>query len=328
LGLKEIHRMVQKFRDYPLSEEQAIKAAKIVTSRFLKKNKTEWRAYNLNSVDQKWPVKDALKKVLILPSSFNEYDGHPEWKMKWNDQFGAFNNVIKDLGLPVNSFIMRGHPGWSQSIGATDGSKIESHYLTWANSSGVHYIPGSSNISTQGLINQADIVILNGGSAAIEAGLLGKKVISLVETTYKYAGFVINYLSSEDKSNLLQLDNNDPATIIRLTLRFLYSWGFRVMQYTREVNALNAINYKYYGVLDAKKVIKILLDGELMPDDSAYAENQEEENEVVKLVKNSEWEKIDNHPVELNKEIETKFQRKTAFRFIDSLRSIRPPGDQ
>jgi hypothetical protein len=329
LGLQEIHRIVTEFREYPLTKFQAVRAAKIVISRFLKKKTTEWRAYNLNSIDEEWPVANTQKKILILPSSFNEYDGHPDWQMKWTDQFDAFTNIVRDLELPPNCYVMRGHPNWSQNVGATGGERIEQHYQKWAAEKGILYIPGNSRTSTKNLIAQSDLVILNGGSAAIEAGLLGKQIISLVETTYKHAGFVINYLSKEDKPNLDRLKEHDPTQSIRLTLRFLYSWGFRVMQYTREIIAMDAIHYRYLSSLDGTKLMKIIETGHVHPDDSSFDQNTDGEDEIISLAQKEEWAQIDAFQENRDDAIsEIQFSRKSAFRIIDSVRDLFPPGDQ
>ncbi len=329
LGLIDVHLVVSAFGNKALLTDQAFRAAKIVASRFLKKNKTEWRTYNLNSVNMDWPIPSAQKKVLLLPSSYNEYDGHPEWKMKWKNQFDAFENIIKDLGFPLECFIMRGHPNWSENIGAAHGDKIEVYYREWAESMGILYIPGKSNISTKNLIEQADIIILNGGSAAIEAGLLGKNIISLIETTYKTAGFVINYLSPEDRPKLLELSKTNSTKIIRLTLRYLYSWGFRLMQYTKEIEAIDSINYRYRAELNGAKLMKIIQTGRVHPDDSTFSDNENAENEVIELIKQGDWESIYAHSDPKNtaqKYIE--FPRRFGFRFIDKLRAMFPSGDR
>jgi hypothetical protein len=327
LGLEEIHRVVSEYRQYPLSQDQAARAAKVVVSRFLKKNVTEWRAYNLDSVDKEWPLKGE-KKILILPSSFNELDGHPDWQIKWRDQFHAFTSVVRDLGFSSSSYVMRGHPNWSERIGATGGEEIEKQYKKWAEQNGILYIPGASNISTKNLIAQADILILNGGSAAFEGGLLGKQIISLVNANYKFAGFVVNYLSEEDRSNLATLQQHNPREIIRLTLRFLYSWCFRAMQFTNEFRALDSIHYQYSAKTSGEKLLKIISTGMLHPDDPSYADNTAGEEHIINLIINHEWEKVYDYPMNDDRPPERKFKRRFMFRFIDDFRALFPSGDR
>lgn len=329
LGLRELHRMVLEYKDHPLTENQAYKATRVVASRFLKKNVTEWRAYNLNSMAQEWPLQGAKKKVLILPSSYNEYDGHPDWKMQWSNQFDAFNNVVRHLGLPYDSFVMRGHPNWSETIGATRGEQIEYHYSKWAKENNIHYIHATSNISTQSLIAQADLVILNGGSAALEAGILGKPIISLVETAYKHAGFVTNYLSLNDQSNLDSVFRLDPKTIRIMTIRFLYTWCFRFMQYTREIKALDSLHYAYSKELNAGKLIQIIHSGKVHSDDEEIGTEETHEQEILPLIENNEWERIFSHAgSEQNNPTQITYPRRKLFKAIDKLRSLLPVGDR
>jgi hypothetical protein len=330
LGLQDLHEMVKEYRSRPLTLCQSYKAAQVVASRFLKKNVTEWRAYNLNSVSKEWPVKTGSKRILILPSSYNEYDGHPDWKMKWKDQFDAFNNLIDNLGLSADSFIMRGHPNWSETIGASSGERIQFYYENWAKEKGIYYIPSSSNISTQSLISQADMVVLNGGSAAIEAGLLGKPIISLVETPYKFAGFVINYLSPGDNENLAKASSLDAKTIRRMTLRFLYTWCFRFMQYTREIKAQDSIHYTYSDNLNAESLMKIIRSGKVHADDQEIATDETQEAVVLGLIENGEWGTIFNFndPKTESHPRYRKYTRRALYRVIDKIRSLMPIGDR
>jgi hypothetical protein len=326
LGLQEVHRTVRDFRDRPLKKNQALMAAKIVASRFLKKNTQEWRAYNLNSVDQEWPT-NSQRRILILPSSYNELDGHPDWKIEWKDQFDAFTNIVRALDLPRDSFVMRGHPNWSESIGAASGDTIEKHYRTWAAENGVLYIPGKSNISTKHLIAQCDTVIVNGGSAALEAGLLGKKIISLVPANYRDSGFVLNYLNAD--ADVEKLKNHNPRETMRMTLRFLYSWCFRTMQYTREVKALDSIHYLYDASFDGDKLLNIIGTNQVSPDDASYADDVWGEQAVLDMIENNQWEEIYNSQDATQQiHMPITFERRPAFRFIDSVRALLPVGDR
>lgn len=330
LGLQELHRMVQAYRSKPITLGQAFKSAQIVAARFLNKNVTEWRSYNLTSVNVEWPLNNSKSKVLILPSSYNEYDGHPDWKQKWKDQFEAFDSIVENLGLPLNCFVMRGHPNWGERIGATGGEQIQFHYEKWAREKGIYYIPASSKISTQSLIRQADILIVNGGSAAIEAGILGKKIISLVETLYKHAGFVINYLSNEDRGNLTEIDAMDPKTIRRLTMRFLYTWCYRFVQYTKEIKGLDSLHYTYSKDLNADKLLKIISTGELHPDDDVIATDEQQEEKVLSLIEDNQWDTIYRFRENFsNESLEyRKYDRKGLYKIIDKVRAQLPLGDR
>lgn len=330
LGLQALHKMIKEYNSKPLTLSQAYKATQIVASRFLKKNMTEWRAYNLNSVDSQWPLKGTKKKILILPSSCNEYDGHADWRMQWKDQFDAFNNVINAMGLPIDCYVMRGHPNWSETIGATGGDTIQHHYEKWAKEKGIYYIPSKSNISTQYLIRQADVVILNGGSAAIEAGILGKPIISLIATPYQYGGFITNYLSPEDEINLDKILRIDDNMIRRMTIRFLYTWSFRFMQYTKDIRAIDSIRYTYSGHLNADKIMKIITTGTVPSDDDVIAMDEKDEAEILSLIKSEQWESIYNFTENSPAKTPTfrHFDRKSLFKTIGRVRALLPIGDR
>ena len=51
--------------------------------------------------------------------------------------------------------------------------------MEWAKKNNVFYIPSKQNVDTYDLMQQADLIIINGGTAGLEAAALGKKVVNL-----------------------------------------------------------------------------------------------------------------------------------------------------
>ena len=75
-------------------------------------------------------------------------------------------------------------------------------------------------MSTRNLINRAHLVIVNGGSSAIEAALMLKQVVSIFPAKYNGAGFVDEYFAhgrAPEVVSASELENRR-----RLCLRYLF----------------------------------------------------------------------------------------------------------
>ena len=83
LSIAAVNKMAMDFQNKPLTLEQAKLAAKLVSERFLQRNVLEWRVYNKTPEPVSWPLTSPGLRVLVLPSSRNEFSGHDEWKSGW-----------------------------------------------------------------------------------------------------------------------------------------------------------------------------------------------------------------------------------------------------
>lgn len=327
LGLTSVDRMVAEWRDLPLLLNQATKAAGHVASRFLHSNVKEWQAYNIGATNLRWPA-NGDRRVLILPSSRNEFYGHPDWESAWPEVTAAYDALIDRLSLRPEDIVLRCHPNWALYIGQNDGSLSTNYYREWAKRRGVTFIEPSAPANTLDLIDQAEIIVVGGTSAGLEAGILGKQVVAIAPSTYQAAGFQIPAYSQEEVDRLrLPSDPGEPDRVARLTLRYAYSMFYRLPQYVRFVRSLTTTRYLYRSGADPDRFADLCKDGVLRPDDSSFASNHADEDAVLALIKRGQWKEIIDQfrLTEIHDQGE-ELGRRPFFQAIDRMRNLMPLG--
>jgi hypothetical protein len=334
LGLHTIDRMVREWRDRPLERTQALLAASHVASRFLRRNEKEWRAYNLTAYTTDWPQPNARRRVLLVPGSRNESWGHPDWVPQWPSLTTAFDALIDHLGLAPTDLVLRCHPNWGERIGNVDGRKAERYYTEWAQRRGIHCIASTDQTSTLGLIEQADAIVVCGGSAALEAGVLGKQVIAVAPSFYQQAGFQSDADSLDAVRRLVlhaTLDaaerKRQAAHIARQTLRFAYTMVHRVPQFVDHVRCITTTRYEYHAGADPARLTDLLQSGMLQPDDATWADNNRGENEVLAMIAAGDWQSLLNSKPTQQPSPLKPVKRRWLFRPIDRIREVMPRGD-
>ncbi len=329
LSLKEVNRLNRVYREISLSEQQARRAAKLIASRFVRTNLNEWRAYNLNSTQTCWPA-TALSgpKVLILPSSRNEFQGHPEWESSWQSAGQSLDWVLDALGIDHRNVVLRCHPNWHENIGRVDGSLSENYYADWAKHRGIHCIASAETASTFDLIQECDFLIVNGSSAAFEAGGCGKKIICLGHASYEEAGIAVHLYSENDGEKLKDLDRHDPADIIRKTLRHGYTMARRFPQYVDHVKALSPTRYRYFDGADPDRVVRMLRTGLIEADDVFTVTDDREESAVVAMVSERRWNELAAYVEPASGRPPLDIGRRAGLRWLDYVRERMPRGDR
>jgi hypothetical protein len=334
LGLKSVDRMMAQWRDVPLTSRQASRAARIVASRFLRKNENEWRAYNVGATDTDWPLSTGRHRVLLIPSSRNEVRGCADREGTWNDRTHAYDVLMDRLNLRADDIVLRCHPNWGENIGAVTGERSEHYYTDWARRRGVHVIPSHDTASTARLIAASQAVVLNGGSAALEAGILGKQVIATTPSTYQQAGFQTQAYDESDIARLRLTATLAPDEarersqhIARQTLRFLHTMVYRLPQFVPYVRLRTTTQYDYFEGADPDRLTALVKSGLLVGDDTQSAGDVTGEAPVLEAIANQEWQALHAHahpasgaPLEI--------KRRPIFRLTDVIRSRLPRGDR
>jgi hypothetical protein len=336
LGLKSVQRMVLEWSNKPLTREQALTAASYAARRFLKKNKDEWRAYNQQSVQQTWPGAGPGFKVLIVPSSRNEIYGQPDYQSEWSDPLAGYDAVLSALDISLQQVVLRCHPNWSELIGKTSGTNSENYYTDWAIRRGIRLIDSRDKADTLGLIRQADIVLVAHGSAALEAGLLGKTVISTAPAIYSTAGFVVN---AHNISSISCLDEAlqqiqcqqlvDSQSLARNALRFAYTMTHRVPCYVDAVTPTTLTEMDYATNCDPQQLVRLFETCKLEPNDKTFAENEHAEDGVLVQVLSEQWEAIllsSGGSIPLSEG--QRLKRRWPYRISTQIRKLLPKGDR
>lgn len=338
LGLQSVWQMVRDWRNKPLTRLQALRAASLVAKRFLRTNVTEWRAYNLNAVETPWPVAKARRRFLILPSSMNEIWGHPDWTSKWQTPLDALDAVIRRLGLESSDLVLRCHPNWAEKIGKQDGRLPEEYYSRWARERGIYCIASTDQTSTMHLIEQCDAIIVASGSAALEAGVLGKSVITSSPSIYHLAGFTINVHGPDEISNLDQLkaqldlcSDRLPLCdeVVRHALRFAYAMVWRVPQFVNHVRVRQTTEFDYFDGVDLQRFTRLFTHQALDPDDDSFdSSGTTGEDEVLSILRARQWGDLVNptEPSQSGKPIVVR--RRGVYGWVDPLRRMAKVGDR
>jgi|GEM_PF-589497 len=335
LGLRSVHALVAAWKDRPLTRTQAMRAASHIAARFLRINVREWRAYNTSARKLPWPVEAPRRRVLIVPSSRNEMWGHPDWTSQWSDPTAAFEAVMAHLHLGARDVVLRCHPNWGEPIGKRDGALCEAHYTAWANRMGVHCIPSRDTVSTQGLIEQSDAVMVAHGSAALDAAFLGKQVIGTAPSPYQGAGFRDAAGNMEELAALqLRADLPTPQRaeharqVARQALRYCYTVAYRVAQYTRYVRADATTRFRYDLSASPERFLELLRGAPLSADDDTSAEDQDGETAVLELIRQHQWSAIHAAAAEAEPGKLRTLRRRLLLRPVDVVRRRKPLGDR
>ena len=328
LSLRAVTEMVAEYDDLPLTFEQARIAGKYIGERFLQRNSLEWRLYNKNPDPTAWPLAASGPRVLVLPSSKNEFAGHAEWKSCWTDNTQALEDFFEAFSIKSEQVVLRCHPNWAEKIGKVGGERSLNLYREWAKKKSIYCISSEQKASTYDLIQQADIVVLNGGSSAVDAGVCGKQVVCLGPSTYSTAGFVRTFMDKDSmykESNRVDLDSE---IIMRKTLRFLYVRSHRHPQFVDFVRPIETTRYNYFQGADVERLINIFRTGKLVADDSTWAADVSGENMVLEMLKCKKWGELANYEVRGRELLPLEIKRRPAFRWVDNVRSKLPRGDR
>jgi len=328
LSIKALREMVKDFDDKPLSEAQVRFAGRLIALRFLQQNTLEWRLYNKDAESVVWPEKSKGRKVLVLPSSKNEFAGNAEWKTGWVDNTSALDDFFEAFSVSPSDVVIRFHPNWAENIGKVSGERALQHYTSWAENRGVHFISSEEKADTYDLIQQADMVVMNGGSSSVEAGACGKQVICLGPSSYDACGFVRTFVNKGDLYRADALNDINPEVVIRKTLRFVYLRAKRFPQFVDFVKAIKTTEYEYFDGASSERIIDMFKTGLLQADDTTFSDNELEEDSVIMLLKNKEWQLLSENQPSKPVLKPVLVQRRVGLRWLDGFRSKLARGDR
>jgi hypothetical protein len=328
LSLAPAKALNRAFRDIPLTLTQARYVGWLLASRFLGRNQGEWRAYNVNATPAAWPIASAKRKVLLLPSSRCEFQVHPDWQFGWDEATDAFDWLFRSLAITADQVVLRCHPNWAERIGRATGARAINHYARWAAERGIYCIGSDQTTSTFDLIAASDLVVVNGSSAAFEAGALGKPVVCMGSAHYLEAGIALHLASPGDAPVLTALERHDATCAARASLRFGYTMMRRFAQYADFVRCITPTRYVYCAGGDPDRIIRMLQKGVVEPDDAQVAADTRGEDEVLSLVQRKQWAELHRYQRPQAATPELVLRRRRGLGWIDGARALLPTGDR
>lgn len=330
LSLNFINTINEMYKDSYLNNEQALFAGKIIGEMFLKKQKL-WRTHNISNIKSTWPInKTKTSKVLITPSSKYEFLGNQDWEVDWTtDYTEGYQKVIEALGVDYSDCVLRCHPFWSENLGELGkGNKSEKHYTDWANKFGINVIKSDDDVNTLDLISEAEIILVNGGTAGIEAAILGKKVISVGKSRYYMAGFTINVFSDKDAETLRTIFNSlDSELIQKRVLRYLYNYHARFEQFHDVIIKKTALKNSYIDSKNvADSIIRFFQNKKIEPFISMSGQDCRYEEEIISLVNKRDWNTLVAKKDDQFANIGYEIKKRGLLKIVDSIRNKLPAG--
>lgn len=331
-SLENIHRINRKYKDKPLTSRQVSIAAALGAQRLIGGNPLEWKKYNENPVSAEvWPIVDAKRKILVCPSSKNELLGHPDWDTPWRDNTDALDHAVKHGVFSYEDLLIRFHPSWAVPFGVVTAEKCEQHYRSWCEARGVSFIPSESKANTKDLIRQADVIVLNGSNAVLEAGMLGKPVLCFGPAPYTHSGSAIDVLSFSDIEQLNYDDvlSKDPIEIVTKTLRYYYAKAAREPLFTDFVRSRTVTECDFYEGADSSLLDSLLREDGEFEGDSDFSDGTGFEEPVVDAFLSDDTDQLKKYASwswETEAAEELKITRRGVFRLIDQIRRLTPKG--
>ena len=331
LGLRSRIMLNQKFDLLPLNKKQARLAGAEIAKRFLGTNHLEWRIYNKGSKSLRdWPTLTQKEKILIIPSSRSEVGGHEDWLNPWGSNINALGFFLDRIGAESNQVVVRFHPNWGQNVGKSDGESSRRVYKEWCEKNNYYFIDSDEAVSTIGLISICDIAILNGGSAAVEAAALGKKVVNLGAAPYKGSSFCINISAPDDIDKFFNSDNQvSSVRNYQSMMRYVYTALARFPQFCQFVRASETTTYEAYDGADIKRLENIILSGEIEADDEDFADTDADELEVAELLERRDWSALSALAEEFSSSEKNllSVKQKLPYHYINKMRPMLKRGD-
>ena len=280
LGLKCIDDVVEKYDKLPLEEDQCALAYSLVLKRINNHTDTgDTKIYNKNSVKKKWPLRGEGLRTLVLPGSKCEYFGHPDWDSVWSNNTDALDDLLSCHPELRDNMIVRFHPGWSEPIFGANADSAVKMYGDWCNANDVHLISSDNNANTFNLIKDADVIIVNGSSSALEAGLLGKYIILLGHAPYQKASFV-NTCHSKNDIEKLQILDFDSNVIVKSTLRYIYTRCKRLNFFSDYIISKSPTSCEFFDGASIDSFLQSALQNIIIVQDNRVASDGSQEDQV------------------------------------------------
>jgi hypothetical protein len=317
-----------KFINYPLTKHQTTVAYSFYYNRLKNLNNYEWRHFEQNK-NYNLDVSLLGKYILVLPSSMYEFHGLLDGKCEWNNPLEGFDLIVKKFRNNGYNIVFRFHPNWAKKVGKYS-SNAQEDYLNYCKSNNFIYFDSSSKVPTRELIKSTSLVLVNGGSSAIEACLMLKQVINIYPAKFNVAGFLDLFTKN---GNIPKVVSNEMLKIRRrYCLRYLY---FNMRMYPslqKFIKPISSLDYKY-NYLDKLDITDILNPLNLSFED--YEGGSEiKEDIIINMFDNKKNDELDEMYVNLslseNKIYDSFHSMKTntkIIKIINKIRQILPKGD-
>jgi hypothetical protein len=115
--------------------------------------------------------------------------------------------------------------------------------------------------------------------------------------------------------------------IARQVLRFVYTMVYRIPQYVDQIRCVTTTQYAYYEGADPDRLTQLFRTGVLQADDSSYAESSTQEDEILGLIEQRDWQALIDAAPQPKNAVSKAVHRRWMFRPMDGLRELFRRGD-
>lgn len=301
LGTKSLSAIWTKYIDRSLTDEQLGLSLGNIARRRLKLVKSEFMSFNDNHKKISWKTlnDNSDLKILFLPSSRMEHLSEFEYgENDWLHPLDGIKYLIENKKIRREDLIIRFHPIWGKKIFGKDAENITQYYVDFCEKYDIKYIRENEDVLTSNLIDECDVLILNGGSAFFEGSIIGKPIISLSNSFYSISNYEKKIYSTKDVTSFdldrfLKSFNKENA--VRKALRFSYCFQYRYHQFTEEVYHETALNVVFKESSFAKEKLRLMIENKkISPYDENYSKCSKAENDFIdKILSNSlKWDEF------------------------------------
>ena len=169
--------------------------------------------------------------------------------------------------------------------------------------------------------------MVNGSSAALESGALGKKIICFGHSQYLTAGIATHIKNGGEWPRLEEVWQNIPGEIVRKTLRYAYCIGWRYPQFVPYVRADGPVRYSFHDGASGERIISMLQSGRVHADCSDSDSSTQHEDEVIEQFLDNTWQPLAEFEDDPITTPPIQVKRKLLLRWIDPLRAKMSKGD-
>lgn len=192
------------------------------------------------------------KNIIFFTSSEDEFESLGEvWfrKEKYPSQFEILRNLSEFVQSNNCKLFIRVHPNFKSSTQKVK-EKWNKFFSNIANKY-ISVITSESELSSYGLINQMDLVIVYGSTIGVEAAFLGKKVIVTGPSYYSDINAKINVVDNIESlkkiiPEIICNESDDKKEISESTLPYGY-WCYKSGIKFKNFLPLSPLDGKYFG---------------------------------------------------------------------------------
>tara|TARA_B100000886_G_C20411684_1_gene487355 strand:+ start:426 stop:1988 length:1563 start_codon:yes stop_codon:yes gene_type:complete len=243
----------------------SLKEAKLIAETYFRQringNGLSWYAYSTGINDKKsnqiikslfCNEKKEQKKIVFFSSSEDEFESLGEKWYRGKEKLRQFE-IIENISQFVDSkgykLFIRIHPNFKISSNRVKNKWI--NFLQKIRSENTEIISYDSKISSYGIIEKMDLVVVYGSTIGIEAAYLGKEVIVTGPSYYSQINAKINVINNIEglkniMSEILNSEKINSDQISESTLPYGY-WCYKSGIKFKNYIPASALNGKYYG---------------------------------------------------------------------------------